>query len=353
MKRLIAYSSVSHLGFCMLGVFALNRLARPGGRLQMVNHGLSTGGLFALVGMIYERYHTREIAEFGGLARRTPGAGASSSWCCHVSSIGLPGLNGFAGEFLHAAGDVSARRWADAPPAWAGQFRVISVLAVLGVVLGAWYMLWLVQRVFFGPLKEPICTRGGRRPRRGAGPRPFAPRGVGAGPALRFHPLDRPLAGLLLLPAGPQGQRDFPTACRSAGAADGGGGTGVGGRRSGVGGRGSGVRGRGSGTGVGERGSGEEATRRGEVRDDSATTLGRNAVKLGRHSVAASCGTRDAMTQVRSGGFSRKSAARPPKGGTTSGAFPTACRRIAGARHGRSAQHATCAACGRNTDPRP
>lgn len=156
MKRLIAYSSVSHLGFCMLGLFALNDLGMQGGVLQMINHGLSTGALFALVGMIYERYHTREIKELSGLARKTPWL-AAFMLLMTFSSIGLPGLNGFAGEFLLLTG-MFQRAWADAPGVWQLQFQIIAVLAVLGVVLGAWYMLWLVQRVFFGPLHEASHT---------------------------------------------------------------------------------------------------------------------------------------------------------------------------------------------------
>lgn len=153
MKRLIAYSSVSHLGFCMLGVFALNRLGIQGGVLQMINHGLSTGGLFAVVGMIYERYHTRQIADLGGLARRTPRL-AAFFVLLTLASIGLPGLNGFAGEFLLLVG-MFQRAWGDPLPQAAWQLRAISVLATLGVVLGAWYMLQLVERMFFGPLREP------------------------------------------------------------------------------------------------------------------------------------------------------------------------------------------------------
>jgi NADH-quinone oxidoreductase subunit M len=154
-KRLIAYSSVSHLGFCMLGLFALNPLGVQGGVLQMINHGLSTGGLFAVVGMLYERYHTREIRDFGGLARRLPLLTAAMMLLT-FSSIGLPGLNGFAGEFLLLVG-MFQRAWSGSGGEWMWQLRTISVLAVLGVVLGAWYMLWLVQRVFFGPLKEPAA----------------------------------------------------------------------------------------------------------------------------------------------------------------------------------------------------
>jgi NADH-quinone oxidoreductase subunit M len=152
-KRLIAYSSVSHLGFCMLGIFALNPLGLQGGTLQMINHGLSTGGLFAVVGMIYERYHTRQIADLGGLTRRLPIL-AFFMLVFTFSSIGLPGLNGFAGEFLLLAGAFQLA-WAGAPEALGSQLLWITVLAVLGVVLGAWYMLYLVQRVFFGPLREP------------------------------------------------------------------------------------------------------------------------------------------------------------------------------------------------------
>jgi NADH-quinone oxidoreductase subunit M len=153
MKRLVAYSSVSHLGFCMLGLFALTGLGVQGGVLQMINHGLSTGGLFAVVGMIYERYHTREIRDLGGLARRTPVL-AFFFVLLALSSIGLPGLNGFAGEFLVLVG-MFQRAWTEAPAGLVVAYKVIAVAAVFGVVLGAWYMLYLVQRVFFGPLKEP------------------------------------------------------------------------------------------------------------------------------------------------------------------------------------------------------
>jgi NADH-quinone oxidoreductase subunit M len=156
-KRLIAYSSVSHLGFCMLGLFALNATGVQGSVLQMVNHGLSTGALFALVGMLYERYHTRQIADLSGLAVRMPWL-AFFMVLFTFSSIGVPGLNGFAGEFLILLGAFQ-RAWADSPPLVATQLLTIAVLAVSGVVLGAWYMLWLLQRVFFGPLQEPHPQR--------------------------------------------------------------------------------------------------------------------------------------------------------------------------------------------------
>jgi NADH-quinone oxidoreductase subunit M len=149
LKRLIAYSSVSHMGFCMLGLFALNRLGIQGGVLQMVNHGLSTGGLFAVVGMIYERYHTREMADLGGLARRLPLL-ASFALLLTLSSIATPGFNGFVGEFLVLLGTFQ-RGWTEAPAAHWLAFRVFGVLGLAGVILGAWYMLWMYQRVFFGP----------------------------------------------------------------------------------------------------------------------------------------------------------------------------------------------------------
>ncbi|MFQ5458198.1 MAG: NuoM family protein, partial [Myxococcota bacterium] len=136
-KKLVAYSSVSHLGFVMLGMFALNLQGLQGGILQMVNHGLSTGALFLLVGMVYERRHTRMIAELGGLAKPLP-IYAAFFLIVTLSSIGLPGLNGFVGEFLILLGAFKASPWA-------------AVLAATGVILAAVYMLWMVQRVFFGP----------------------------------------------------------------------------------------------------------------------------------------------------------------------------------------------------------
>ena len=136
MKKLIAYSSVSHLGFVMLGMFALNPLGLEGSVLQMVNHGLSTGGLFLLVGLIYERRHTKEIAQFGGLAHVMP-VYATFTLIIFLASMGLPLLNGFIGEFMILQGAYAAN------PVWA-------YWAVSGVVLGAAYLLWLYQRVFWG-----------------------------------------------------------------------------------------------------------------------------------------------------------------------------------------------------------
>jgi len=140
-KRLVAYSSVSHLGFVMLGIFALNPQGLSGSVLQMVNHGLSTGALFLIVGMLYERRHTREISAFGGLAERMP-IFALLFGISMFSSIGLPGLNGFIGEFLILVGAYQYN-------------RVYAGLALLGIILGAAYMLWLYQRVMFGVLDKP------------------------------------------------------------------------------------------------------------------------------------------------------------------------------------------------------
>jgi NADH-quinone oxidoreductase subunit M len=136
LKRLVAYSSVAHLGFIVLGTFALTRQGLSGGVLQMVNHGLSTGALFLLVGMIYERRHTREIAQLRGLQKPAPVLAAVFT-VVMLSSIGLPALNGFVGEFLILVGTFVTRRW------WA-------VVGATGVILAAVYLLWAYQRVFHG-----------------------------------------------------------------------------------------------------------------------------------------------------------------------------------------------------------
>ena len=143
MKSLVAYSSVSHLGFVMLGVFAATPVALQGGVLQMINHGISTGALFLIVGIIYERRHTRMISEYGGLSHIMP-VYATVFMVMTLSSIGMPGLNGFIGEFFILQGTFAA------PGLW-----IYAALAVLGIVLGAAYMLWLYQRVMFGKLENP------------------------------------------------------------------------------------------------------------------------------------------------------------------------------------------------------
>lgn len=155
-KKLVAYSSVSHMGFCVLGMFSLKIAGVTGSVLYMVNHGLATGALFLVVGMIYERYHTREIAKIGGLARQMP-------WLAFflivftLSSIGLPGLNGFVSEFLVLVGTAASNsRWDGLSPGPLGM--AFAVPAALGIVLGAIYMLHMCRCVLFGPLKEPAGT---------------------------------------------------------------------------------------------------------------------------------------------------------------------------------------------------
>lgn len=137
-KSLVAFSSVSHLGFVMLGLFAFNAQGISGGILQMVNHGLSTGALFLLVGMLYERRHTRLIADFGGIAKVMP-IYAAFMLLIMFSSVGLPGLNGFVGEFLILVGAFRANVW-------------YAAFAATGVVLSAIYLLWMYQRVMTGPI---------------------------------------------------------------------------------------------------------------------------------------------------------------------------------------------------------
>lgn len=141
MKKLVAYSSVSHLGFVMLGMYSLTPQGLSGSLLQMINHGISTGALFLIVGILYERRHTHLIAEFGGLSHRMP-VFATFFAIAMFSSIGLPGLNGFIGEFLILLGAFRSK--------W-----TYAVFAVSGVVLGAAYMLWLYQRVMFGTVENP------------------------------------------------------------------------------------------------------------------------------------------------------------------------------------------------------
>jgi NADH-quinone oxidoreductase subunit M len=141
MKKLVAYSSVSHLGFCTLGIFALNSAGLSGSVLQQINHGISTGALFLIVGILYERRHTREISEYGGISNVMP-VYATITMIMFLSSMGLPLLNGFVGEFTILQGTFMENwRWG----AW----------AVPGVVLAAAYLLWLYQRVFFGTVTNP------------------------------------------------------------------------------------------------------------------------------------------------------------------------------------------------------
>jgi len=147
-KKLVAYSSVSHLGFVMLGLFALNSQGIQGGILQMVNHGLSTGALFLIVGMIYERRHTRDMDDFGGLWKVMPIYGAMTLIVA-LSSMGLPGLNGFVGEFTILLG-----AWGAGQPAGALGSYWFAGLSAIGVILAAVYILLMYQKLFLGPVTK-------------------------------------------------------------------------------------------------------------------------------------------------------------------------------------------------------
>ncbi|HEU5193301.1 MAG TPA: NADH-quinone oxidoreductase subunit M [Methylomirabilota bacterium] len=145
LKKLVAYSSVAHLGFVMLGLFTFTPQGVVGGLIQMVNHGLSTGALFLMVGMIYERRHTRLIAEFGGLWKVIP-AFSALFLLVTLSSVGLPGLNGFVGEFLVLLGAFQVNFW-------------LAALAATGIIFAAVYLLWMYQRVIFGEVTHEENTR--------------------------------------------------------------------------------------------------------------------------------------------------------------------------------------------------
>ncbi|HTL97590.1 MAG TPA: NADH-quinone oxidoreductase subunit M [Holophagaceae bacterium] len=140
MKKLVAYSSVSHLGMCMLGMFALNAYGMKGALFQMINHGISTPGLFLAVAVVYDRRHTRQIADYGGLMKTMP-VYATVFIIMTLSSVGLPGLNGFIGELLSLWGAFQAYPW-------------LGAVSTVAIVLGAAYMLWMVQRVLFGEISE-------------------------------------------------------------------------------------------------------------------------------------------------------------------------------------------------------
>ena len=141
-KRLIAYSSISHMGFVTLGIFTLNRNGVEGAILQMVNHGIVTGALFLCIGMIYERTHTREIADYGGLAKVAPIYSTFLALFC-LAAAGFPGLNSFVGEFLIISGGFKARAW-------------LGVMGVWGVALGTTYILWLYYRVVLGEVRPKL-----------------------------------------------------------------------------------------------------------------------------------------------------------------------------------------------------
>jgi NADH-quinone oxidoreductase subunit M len=143
-KKLIAYSSVSHLGFVVLGIFAFNVEALQGAMIQMVNHGLSTGALFLIIGMLYERRHTRMMEDYGGIAKSVPVLSFFMVLTV-LASVGLPGLNGFVGEFLILVGAFSSDVVGS---------PVLVAIATSGVIFAAYYLLWMVYKVFFGTIEK-------------------------------------------------------------------------------------------------------------------------------------------------------------------------------------------------------
>ncbi len=148
-KKLVAYSSVSHMGFVLLGIFSLSQMGMMGGAMQQLNHGISTGALFLLIGLIYERRHTRNFSDFGGLKAQMP-IYSAIFLIVMLSSVGLPGLNGFVGEFLALFGSFQS--------GWVGLYGMtywLPALAGVGVILSAVYLLWMFQKVFYGPNVNP------------------------------------------------------------------------------------------------------------------------------------------------------------------------------------------------------
>ena len=187
LKRLVAYSSIAHLGFIVLGIFAVTSQSLTGSVLQMINHGLSTGALFLLVGWIYERRHTRDIAKLRGLQTVAP-IFAAGFMVVMLSSIGVPGLNGFVGEYLILIGSFLSARW------W-------TVVATAGVILAALYLLWAYQRVFHGEPDEENKTFPELRFREGAVLLAFIglivflgvyPKPAARAPRAEHRPADRP-----------------------------------------------------------------------------------------------------------------------------------------------------------------
>jgi NADH-quinone oxidoreductase subunit M len=155
-KKLVAYSSVSHLGYCILGLFSLKVAGVTGGVIYMINHGLSTAALFLVIGCVYERYHTRDIRKIGGLAKQMPMMAFFLVFFT-LCSIGLPGLNGFIGEFLVLLGTATSSTMKDGLTSGPLGFGYV-IPAALGIILGAVYMLWMCRCVLFGPLNEPPNT---------------------------------------------------------------------------------------------------------------------------------------------------------------------------------------------------
>ncbi|MDO8637399.1 MAG: proton-conducting transporter membrane subunit, partial [Dehalococcoidia bacterium] len=149
LKRLIAYSSVSHMGYVLLGIFALNQVSLTGAALQMVSHGVVTGLLFAMVGVVYEHnHHNRDLTQLGGLARQMPVAAVVFS-LAGLASLGLPGTSGFVAEFLVFVGSFTSNAF--------DGIQLYTILGILGIVVTAGYTLWMLQRAFYGPPQDKFA----------------------------------------------------------------------------------------------------------------------------------------------------------------------------------------------------
>jgi NADH-quinone oxidoreductase subunit M len=216
-KRLVAYSSVSHMGFIILGVYSFNGPGMDGAILQMINHGISTGGLFIAVGMIYERRHTRLMSDFGGLAHRLP-IFAALTMVMVLSSVGLPGLNGFVGEFpilIGAMSNAPILREAASPDSYYAALGMVNytwlvaALAATGVILGAVYLLIMYQKVFYGKLDNPEnqeLSDLNFREIFQLGVLSIAAVVIGLFPNLLFKPIAKSSTPILAAVAGPLGQ---------------------------------------------------------------------------------------------------------------------------------------------------
>ncbi len=186
MKKLVAYSSVSHLGFVVLGIYSFTRAGMDGAVYQMLNHGISTGALFLLLGVVYDRRHTYEIKEYGGLATPMP-VYATLFLLVTLSSIGLPLMNGFVGEFLILSGAFQAK-------------AIYGVIAASGVIWSAFYMLWLYQRIFYGVVTVPVNATLpdlDLRERSILWPLAFLALVMGIFPNVWMKPIDASVAGIL------------------------------------------------------------------------------------------------------------------------------------------------------------
>jgi NADH-quinone oxidoreductase subunit M len=186
MKKLVAYSSVSHLGFVVLGLYSFTRAGMDGAVFQMLSHGIATGALFLLLGMVYDRRHTYEIKEYGGLATPMP-VYATLFLLITLASIGLPLMNGFVGEFLILSGAFQAK-------------AIYGIIAATGVIWSAFYMLWLYQRTFYGTISNPVNATlkdADMRERSILWPLAVLALVMGVVPSLWMKPIDASVAGIL------------------------------------------------------------------------------------------------------------------------------------------------------------